>query len=1050
MNLSEPFIRKPVMTTLAALSALAFGISAYLSLPTSDLPDVAYPVITVTTSYPGASPEIMANNVATPLELQMMQIQGLDLITSSNMEGFSSIILQFGLNKSLESAATDVEAAIQRAMGNLPTDLPAPPSFTLTNPNDLPIIYIALSTDTMSVGDLYDYGNNIVAQRMSMLEGVSQAEVYGSPRAVRVKVNPNALASRNVTLTDVANAVTDANVFVPGGQLVGAATQYTIDPNGQLLFANDYEDVIVRYEKGGPVRIRDVGRAQDALQSEYLNLTFWSSVLPQRAASVIVAITAAPGSNAVQVAEEVSKTLDALKRTLPGSIDTAIVYKRSTQIIDSINDVKFTILLAFALVLLVIFLFLGRLNETIIPSIALPMSLVLTLIVMKALNFSLDNLSLMALTLAVGFLVDDAIVVLENTVRHLESGKSPVEAALRGAKELSWTVFSMTVSLAAGVMPLVVMPGLMGRMFHEFAVTIVVAIVTSGVVAITLSPMMCSRLLKRHDKSDQTRVEQATNAVFARLHGGYGRALRWVLRHKWIAVVSWLVCLVGSILLFTGIPKTFLPIGDSGTVRGVFVAQEGTSALEMQEYQRRIIDEVKGVSGVEEIVTVTNIQYGALSPSMGILWAKLKPEGERPPIDEVSEMINGAIYKNVPGALPLIRPVPTLQIDTGATANQQGEYAYTLTSTDPSLLYDATEKLIERMNKLPGFSQVSSDMRHNTPFLNIEILRDQAYTFGVSANSIEQTLQLAYSGGRIAQIMTPLNQYDLIVELEDEFRRYPAQLEMLRLRGESAANSNSSSLVPLASVARWNITPGPESINHINQITSTTIFYNLIPGYPVGEGARALDAAASEVLPLGVTGAAAGEAQQFEKTIGSMVLMLVIAVFVIYVILGILYESYIHPITILSTLPTAAVGGLLTLALLGMDLSLYAYIGIFLLIGIVKKNGIMVVDFAIQRLREGRSLEDAVVEACEERMRPILMTTFAAIFGAIPIALGLGADGASRQPLGLCIVGGLLVSQVLTLFVTPVFYLYMERFQEKVLDKISFFQRGEPAASVPT
>jgi HAE1 family hydrophobic/amphiphilic exporter-1 len=654
---------------------------------------------------------------------------------------------------------------------------------------------------------------------------------------------------------------------------------------------------------------------------------------------------------------------------------------------------------------------------------------------MSVAGFGLDNLSLMALTLAVGFLVDDAIVVLENTVRHLEMGETPLIAAINGAKEISFTVLSMTLSLSAVFIPLVFMPGLLGRMFHEFALTIVFAILMSGVVAITLSPMMCARLLKKRDPSTSTFIERKVNALFASLHRGYGRSLRWILRYKPLALLAWLLSLAGSIFFYLEIPKTLLPVGDSGTMLGPFIAREGTSPEQMQEYQEQIMRIVEANPNFEKCVSVTN--FGGLPSSMGLLWGALKPEGQRPPMAEAYQQINQQIYEQVPGVLPLIRPQPTLQISTGATSNQQGEFAYTLTSADPDSLYAAAGKLLAKLQKEPGFQQVSSDMRHQVPYLDVEILRDQAYTYGVPASAVEQTLMLGYSGNRVGQIMTPLNQYNVVVELQDDMRRYPHSLDRLRVRTASGG------LAHLRSVANWTATTGPETINHINQITSVTIFFNLQPGFPVGTATDRLDALAAQILPSGIRGSLAGEAQQFQQTVSGMLVFLIVAIFAMYVILGILYESYIHPITVLSSLPTAGVGGLFMLWIFGMSLSLYGFIGLFLLIGLVKKNGIMVVDFAIQRLREGRELNDAIVEACEERLRPILMTTFAAVFGAIPIALGFGADGASRQPLGVCIVGGLLISQVLTLYVTPVFYFYMEKFQERVLDRIAFFQRGD-------
>ncbi len=1038
MNISAPFIRRPVMTTLCALTAIVLGIYAYYTLPTSSLPEAAFPVISVTTQYPGASPEVIANNISTPLEMQMMQIQGLNLITSNNMEGVSSIVLQFSLDKSLSSAATEVQAAIQRSMGNLPADLPAPPSFMLNNPNNRPIAYLWLTTDMMTQGDLYDYANNLVAQRMTMINGVSQATVYGAARAIRIKVDSNALASRNITLLDIANTVKKGSVFKPGGVLYGPSLQYTVNPKGQLFSVKDFNDLIVSYSHGTPIKLSDVAHVEDSLASEYLRLQCWSNKFKNGSATVAVGITAAPGSNAIRVVKEIRATVEKLRSSLPASVSLDITYDRSDQIIESIADVKMTILLAFFLVLGVIFIFLGRFRETLIPGVALPLSFFLTLAVMKALGYSLDNLSLMALTLAVGFLVDDAIVVLENTVRHLEAGHAPIQAALIAAKEISFTVFSMTLSLAAVFIPLLLMSGLMGRMMHEFSMTIVIAILMSGIVAITVSPLMCARMLQPVEEENRTWIERKMNSLFVELQKGYGIALYWILRHRWVGVLVWGLSLVGTVIFYIHIPKTFLPVGDSGTLFGVFLCREGTSSLEMQRIQDQIAEIAKKLPYFEQVITATNFLGGSFPPSMGFLWTKLLPANKRPSIQKVSEIFNGAILQNVPGVMPLIRPDPSLQIDTGATNNLQGEYAYTMTGIDPNLLYQTASTILARLQKEPGFTTVSSDMRLNAPFLDVEILRDKASSFGLTADDVEETLQLALAGGRINQIMTPLNQYDIDVELLDNLRRFPENLSTLRLRGTHGKN-----LIPLSSVVKLHPRTGPESINHLNQLTAVNIYYNLKPGYPVGKATAALQSIARETLPAGITGASQGSAQQFEQLVGGMSAMMIIAVFVIYLILGILYESYIHPLTVLSTLPTAGIGALLILVLAHMDLSLYGFIGLFLLIGIVKKNAIMVVDFAILRMKEGLPMEEALVEACHKRLRPILMTTFAAILGAVPIALGFGADGASRQSLGLSIVAGLIVSQVLTLFVTPVFYTYLEEFQEKVLDKIPLLRRTE-------
>ncbi len=1035
MNLSEPFIRKPVMTTLCAISVAIFGAVAYFSLPVSDLPDVAYPVISVTTSYPGASPQIMASNVSTPLEIQMMQIEGLNLITSKNQEGTSNIVLQFALNKDMGQAEAEVEAAIQRAMGNLPSALPAPPSFETTNPNTQPIVYITLATDTLTMGDLYDYANNMVAQRMMMLQGVSNATVYGSPRAVNIKMDANALSARGLTVLDVANAVKQANVFTPGGVLYGNSLQYIINPKGQLLEADDYNDIIIRYENGAPVRLRDVAKAEEGVQSQYMVIDFWTSWMPPKGAALVVAVTPAPGANDVQVAAAVRKTLDGLESSLPASIQSYVNYDRSIQIVESIDDVKLTILIAFGLVVMVVFIFLGRVRETVIPVIALPLALLGTFAIMLLLGYSLDNLSLMALTLAVGLLVDDAVVVLENTVRHLDQGKPPTMAALLGAKEISFTVLSMTLSLSAIFIPIIFMPGLIGRMFHEMAITIVVAIVLSGVVAIAISPMVCARLLRK--SPGENRYQRKFNQGFNAFKNSYERLLKWTMERHLLAFILWVISLAGTIWLFIVVPKGFLPIGDSGMVRGVFMAAEGTSPAQMQDYQKRMMKIFEAIPGVDQSIVVTGLQNSNMTMSMGLVVLLLKPENARAPIAEITREAIEKVHAQVPGVVPLLQPYPTLEIDTGATSNMQGQYAYQMTSTNPDLLYQTAEKLMAELQKTEGFAQVSSDMRMNTPFEQLEILREQAYSYGVNAQEIENTLAAAFSQGQASQIQTPLNVYWVILELLDQQRAQLKDLNLLWVRNEQ------NKLVPMGSLVRAKTVTGPESISHINQITSVTIFYNLAPGYPASQATDALLKAAQQLIPPTVSGAPAGTSQQFIQTVQAMVVLLIIAIFVMYIILGILYESYIHPITVLSTLPVASLGGLATLQLFGMTLNLYGFIGLFLLLGLIKKNGIMLVDFAIQRRKEGLGIEAAAVEAAIERVRPILMTTFAAIFGALPMAFGFGADGSSRQPMGLCIVGGLIVAQVLTLFCTPVFYVYMEKFQEGYLDKIAFFKRGE-------
>ena len=697
-----------------------------------------------------------------------------------------------------------------------------------------------------------------------------------------------------------------------------------------------------------------------------------------------------------------------------------------------------TILITIGLVILIIFIFLRNVRATIIPSLSLPLSLLGTFSAMYLLGYSLDNLSLMALTLAVGLLVDDAVVVLENTVRHLDQGKPPTLAALLGAKEISFTVLSMTLSLSAIFIPIIFMPGLIGRMFNEMAITIVVAIVLSGVIAIVVSPMVCARLLKKTEKKNA--YQERFDRAFEAFKGRYKTALEWVMKRHFFAFAVWLLSLAGTIWLFFIVPKGFLPIGDSGMIRGVYLAAEGSSPAQMQACQKQLLTIFQADPAVDQAITVTGLQNSQITTSMGLVVLLLKPEGTRAPIAEVTKRVTAKVRAEVPGVTPLIQPYPTLEIDTGATSNMQGQYAFQLTSTDPNLLYETAGKLVARLQKTKGFAEVSSDMRMNTPFQELEILRDQAYSYGVNVADIENTLAAAFSQGQAGQIQTPLNVYWVILELLDKQRAMLKDLDLLWVRNADNA------LVPLRSVVRAHTRTGPESISHINQITSVTVFYNLDPDYPASEATTALTRAAQEILPPTVAGSPAGTSQQFIQTVQAMVALLIIAIFVMYLILGILYESYIHPITVLSTLPVASLGGLATLQMFGMTLDLYGFIGLFLLLGLIKKNGIMLVDFAIQRRKEGLGIEAAAVEAAIERLRPILMTTFAAIFGALPMAFGFGADGSSRQPMGLCIVGGLIVAQILTLFCTPVFYVYMEKFQERHLDKIAFFKRGDDAA----
>src|SRR5215467_1663977 len=1023
------------MTVALTVSVILFGVFAYFRLPVSDLPAIDYPVIQVQVNYPGATPETMANNVATPLERQFMQIPGLEMVTSNNGQGHSSFVLQFALSKSLDGAATDVQAAITRATAQLPIDLPSPPTFTKTNPNDQPIQYLVLVSDTATEGQLYDYANTQVGERISILPGVSQVGVYGTQSAVRIKADPSAMAVRNITLEDLTTAVKNGTSYTGAGQFDGAHHTFLLQPQGQLSTAEQYDQLIVGQSNGAPIYLKDVATAKDSVQDERIDMRFWVRGHPAPAATVVVAVFRRAGSNAVEVADSVRNLLPTIESQLPTSVHLIPIYDRSRTIVDSARDVQTTLYIAFVLVVMVIFVFLGRATDTLIPAVALPLSLLLTFIAMGLLGYSLDNLSLMALTRAIGFLVDDAIVFLENTVRLMEEGRNAFDATLESAKEISFTILAMTLSLAAVFIPLVFMGGLMGRIFREFSITIVVSIIASGLVSLTLTPLMTSRLLaNRGANAKKTWIERVIGGIERRVLDVYGRYLWFFLRNRWISAVTWTLCLAGTAYLFYVVPKAFLPVGDSSFVRGVLVAQEGTSPEQMHAYQTQAEKIMRANPAVHSTFTMSG-NSAFLGSNQAFLIAFLKDPSQRAPIQQVAGELMGGIAGTIPGAMAFLQPNPALEISTGATANSQGQFAYALSGIDPGEVYAAAGKLMSKMHEYPGFLFVNSDLYNHTPNLQVDILRDQAKLYGVSETRILTLLHDAYSQNYSYLIKKSTDQYQVILEVADDQRAGPEDLSKLYIKSDDGER-----MIPLNAVTSAHPVIGPQAVNHINQFTSVTMFFNLKPGYAIGPATQFVQASAKQILPPGVRGSLQGEALTFQNTVTDLAILMVVAVFVMYVILAILYESYLHPITVLSSLPVALVGGLLTLWLFKEEASLYAYIGMFMLMGIVKKNGIMIVDFAEQRVRQGIKDDQAIHDASMERFRPIMMTTMAALLGALPIALGYGADGSSRRPLGLVVIGGLIVSQFVTLFVTPAIYLYLEEFQEKVLDRFSFFR----------